>query len=122
MINLQEVNDRFEEIPYEINNGSCEQWAELAYEMLSSQGIVCGIWETVFAMADTIHFFLQCQGKFYDAECLTGVEDFMQLPIFAKLDRPQPVVFSHGNTVPTITAYNATDDELVEAGYTPMPK
>jgi|694.fasta_scaffold03312_34 hypothetical protein len=34
----------------------------------------------------------------------------------------RPVVFSHGNTVPTITAYNATDDELVEAGYTPMPK
>jgi len=116
---LQAVTDGFEETPFEINNGCCEDWALEAQSALKVTEHKVAIWETVFGLADTIHVFLQIDGKFFDAECLDGVENYMQLPIFAKLDRPQPVIFMDGNFEPAINRYHVNCEQLIECGYTP---
>lgn len=92
MANEDFAND--EMTPYDINNGCCDEWAELVSKNLEDHANV-EIWETVFLFADTSHVFLRINNKFYDAECLDGVDDHMQLPIFEKLfkatNRRQPV-------------------------------
>lgn len=104
---LKDVTDNFEESPFEINNGCCEEWAEQVLERINQEKSSIfsdfGRWDTVPFLADTNHAFIFVDGKFYDAECLEGVEDYMQLPIFKKLDRNQPVVFTWGNYNPSRT-------------------
>ena len=83
---LQSVTDDFEGMhPYQINNGNCDEWGNQALESLDKKGFAAELWETVWDFADTTHIFLRIGGKFYDAECLEGVEDHMSLPIFKKL-------------------------------------
>lgn len=118
---LQAVTDSFEETPYEINNGLCESWAIDVQEALKAKPYRVAIWETVFCLADTTHVFLQINGKFYDAQCLDGVESYMHLPIFSKLG-PQPVVLIDANYEPAINAYQVTREQLIECGYTPSSK
>ena len=119
---LKLVTEEFEETPYDINNGCCEEWAERVLEILDQEksGIFSdfGRWDTVPGLADTNHVFIFVDGKFYDAECLEGVVDYMELPIFKKLNRDQPVVYSDGNYLPEIDRYHVTDDDLVKAGFT----
>ena len=81
---LQQVNDSFTESPYDINDGLCEDWANQVFDRLKDEVFV-EIWETLFGFAATTHVFIRIDGKFRDAECLAGVEDHMDLPIFAKL-------------------------------------
>lgn len=114
---LRDVTNSFETTPYEINNGLCESWATDVQEGLKTTGHKVGIWETVFALADTNHVFLQIDGKFYDAECLDGVDSYMQLPIFSKLG-PQPVILIDANYEPAITWYQVTPEQLKKCGYT----
>jgi hypothetical protein len=116
---LQAVTDEFEETPYEINNGLCESWAIEVQEALKATNHKVGIWETVFPLADVPHVFLQIDGKFFDAECLDGVDSYMQLPIFRKVG-PQPVIFIDGNFEPAINRYQVTREQLIECGYSPM--
>jgi len=80
---------------YNINNGGCAEWANKVFDMLKDTHHLVEIWATLHDFADTYHVFLRIDGKFYDAECLNGCEDHMELPIFAKgfkkLNRRQPV-------------------------------
>jgi hypothetical protein len=40
----------------------------------------------MFGNGQTAHFFIRSEGKrFYDAECLDGVEDHMDLPTFQRI-------------------------------------
>lgn len=113
---LRDVTNSFKTTPYEINNGLCESWAIDVQAALKTTRHRVGIWETVFALADTTHVFLQIDGKFYDAECLDGVDSYMQLPIFSKL-RPQPVVLIDADYEAAITRYQVTLEQLKECGY-----
>ena len=89
---MQEVTARFApDTPYEINNGCCAEWANEVFLSLSDSEHAVEYWETPFGVGDTEHAFLKINGKFYDAECPRGTTDPMQLPIFAKLVKPQPV-------------------------------
>lgn len=83
---MENVTNDFGMPPYEINNGKCEEWAYSIMEKLPN----VEIWETLFDFADIQHIFIRINNKFYDAQCLYGVEDHMQLPIFKNLRR-QPV-------------------------------
>jgi hypothetical protein len=82
-------------VPYDINNGSCNEWGEEVLDLLRETTYIVEYWETLFGFADTTHAFLRIDGKFYDAECPEGVDDHMELPIFRKLfaevNRRQPV-------------------------------
>jgi len=62
------------------------------------------VWETDFDLCDSgNHFFVKIRGKFYDAETLHGVKDYMDIPFFARYvkatgnDRRQPVFRSMHN-------------------------
>lgn len=86
---MKKVNENFLRednlSPYEINDGFCEDWAEQVFEILSKSENDVQIWATLFGFADTSHVFLRINDKFYDAECLDGCLDHMELPIFSKL-------------------------------------
>jgi len=97
---LQSLNDQFIAhcgSAYEINNGYCEEWADQAFGLLHDKADKVEVWATPYFFADTSHSFIRVDGKFYDAECLTGVEDHNDLPIFKKLGKPQPVWMENAN-------------------------
>jgi hypothetical protein len=85
---LYEVTDAFLEdysLPYHINDGRCEEWADEVFDKLKNSDHQVEIWATPFGFADTMHIFLRIDGKFYDVECLVGADDHMDLPIFKNL-------------------------------------
>ena len=75
---------------YNINNGYCEEWAYAVLEALKDTPHQVGFWETDIDLAYCAHAFVEIDGKFYDAECLDGVADYMQLPLFAKVQDKLP--------------------------------
>ncbi len=70
---------------WDINNGCCEEWAELAADRIPGAF-------TVWIDPDVDHCVLCYDGKFYDADCPDGVDRWGQLPMFAnpQLERPEP--------------------------------
>ncbi len=76
--------------PYEINNGGCEEWAELVLAELRHSTNMVGRWATDVDHASCSHIFIEIDGKFYDAECLDGVINYMQLPLFARWQQRHP--------------------------------
>jgi len=80
--------------PYDINCGECEEFAEDVIARLG--GYREGLTETSFDIetlgeSDVIdlpgHIWIKCDGLHYDAEEPAGVEDWRDLPIFARLRR-----------------------------------
>lgn len=72
---------RFDPIVWDINNGWCEEWAYAAAELIP---------ESFPAWMDEDHCVLVYLGRFYDADCLDGVEDVDDLPMFANPAHPRP--------------------------------
>jgi hypothetical protein len=70
---------------FEINNGSCEEWAEEVRRRLVKSIHRVEVWSTPYFFAATTHTFVRIDGRFYDAECLEGVLDHNDLPIFKRL-------------------------------------
>lgn len=73
--------------PQEINNGYCADFA----------CVVCNGWTGVegiggaklmsdedMGASEYTHSFIEYRGKYYDAECLNGVDNWKSLPIFAR--------------------------------------
>ena len=84
--------------PYDINNGSCEEFCNDVIERMCP---VIGRYETetLYAAAistmndyyyyfksgpDVSHVVLVFHGRFYDAECLEGVDHWIDLPLCEK--------------------------------------
>jgi len=115
---LYEVTDAFLEdysLPYHINNGSCEEWANEVFDKLKDTDHQVEIWATPFGFADTTHVFLRIDGKFYDAECLSGVEDHMDLPLFKNLMPKRQSVWleDHNGRKPIVENKRDMTDEAV---------
>jgi len=72
---------------WHINNGYCSEWADKVFSQLLHTEHTVECWETIFGFSNTSHCFVRINGMFYDAECLNGVGDHMELPIFAKLSK-----------------------------------
>ncbi len=74
---------RFDPIVYDVNNGYCAEWAFRAADLID---------EAFPAWMDDDHCVLVYRGRFYDADCLDGVDDVEDLPMFAdpSADRPEP--------------------------------
>lgn len=66
------------DIPFKINQGRCFAWAYIAY---------CTFPNVQLCSTD-IHAFIKYRGKFYDAERLTGVKDWKELPAAYKGKHP----------------------------------
>ena len=65
---------RFDPIVWDINNGFCEKWAFLAADRIA---------EAFPAWIGDVHCVLVYKGRYYDADCLDGVDDVEDLPMFA---------------------------------------
>ena len=80
--------DMFEKIehyrptPSEINDGQCIDWAVYVSEHLADANIYCQIWRY-----DCWHLFIKIEDRFFDAECLDGVIDHMDMPYFQRLSK-----------------------------------
>jgi hypothetical protein len=75
------------------------------------------MWETVHGYADTSHVFLCIDGKFYDSEMHEGTDDPHNLPIFAKLGKPQPlwrIDCNGGNNLYPASRFNFTVEDVKE--------
>lgn len=75
---------RFDPLVWDINNGYCEQWADLAAERIGEGAFATWI--------DPEHCVLVYDGRFYDADCTKGKRHWNQLPMFADPahERPEP--------------------------------
>jgi len=70
--------------PCELNSGLCDQWANEVFERLTEMGIDAEIWSTVWERSYADHMFVKIGSKFYDAENIDGVDDYMELPFFQR--------------------------------------
>lgn len=78
---MQLITTNWGKTPYEINNGDCYDWAEKVFRAFKGS---IETWETPYDISEVLHGFVKVANKFYDAECLNGVKDHMDLPIFKK--------------------------------------
>jgi hypothetical protein len=76
---------------YDINCGYCEEWAAITrqkYFELTGQSVI-----EILSDIDLIgdfgevpgHAFIRFEGKYYDAECPEGVDDWRKLPLFTRI-------------------------------------
>jgi hypothetical protein len=72
---------RHDPVVWDINNGWCRQWARRV-KFLIPEALIFG---------DQEHWFVEVEGRFYDAECLDGVDDPLDLPFFAEPEVQRPV-------------------------------
>lgn len=82
------INDslkKFNITPYEINNGTCDEFSQLILESVDG-GIEFCTESLPQPIADLLpgHVWIYYKGKHYDAETPLGVYHFYDLPIFAK--------------------------------------
>lgn len=97
-----ELCEAYDITPFDINNGFCDEWAYQVHELLKESKHTISIWATHPDEANANHYFIQIDfDKFFDAEEIQGVKDYMDLPIFARLNktikRRQPVWVEHYN-------------------------
>jgi hypothetical protein len=72
---------RFDPIVWDINNGWCEEWAYAASEIIPG---------SFPSWVDEDHCVLVYEGRFYDADCLDGVDDVNELPMLDNPGHPRP--------------------------------
>ncbi len=85
---IETVNLDFENrgvTPYQINNGYCNEWADTVFEEMAKTDSIVEEWETIWGFSECSHSFIRVDGRFYDAECTMGVNNYMELPIFSKV-------------------------------------
>lgn len=64
--------------PSEINNGNCDVFADALYAVVGGE-----LLEFDLDSSYPTHVWVRHNGRHYDAECVDGVEDWRDLPIFA---------------------------------------
>lgn len=76
---LIKLRDSYEMSPQDINCGLCAEFATQIWQKCCGVEIISD--EDMGAIEYT-HTFISYGGRFYDAECVTGVENWKDLPIF----------------------------------------
>jgi hypothetical protein len=100
---IQDVTDSFDMEPKEINSGRCMDWA---YEVEENFDGDAQVVETAPALgAENAHWFVEHDGKYYDAESPDGVDDWRELDIW---DR--------AINLPDLDEYSVEGDGLVDSG------
>ena len=80
---------RFDATEWDVNNGLCEEFGEAALAALPSE-IRAQAWCTwLEEFGAPNHYALVVAGRFYDAECIEGVEDARELPFYLGKKRPE---------------------------------
>lgn len=76
---------------HHINNGYCTDFAHSVWEKFNRSDEIRTVSDEEMCGEEYSHTFIEFQGMYYDAECIEGVEDWTQLPIF--LDENRVVVW-----------------------------
>jgi len=76
--------ERMEMPPSEINNGYCSVFASLVVESLVGVSVLCADYDFGAPPRVGGHTWIEYEGKHHDAECIDGVESFLDLPIFRR--------------------------------------
>ena len=80
---------RHDPIPWDINNGLCDQFADAAHKLVpNAEGY--DVLE-LDPMAEVAHVIIKRGRTFYDAENVRGVSDWRRLPIFQGRSREQAI-------------------------------
>lgn len=72
---------RFDPQVWDINNGYCEEWAYRVADLVP---------EAFPVWMDEDHCVLVYRGRYYDADCLDGVDDVDDLPMLSEPGHPRP--------------------------------
>lgn len=78
---IEQLISEWPETPKEINNGLCADFAHILWEEDRSLNITN---DEEKGADDYTHTFIESEGRYYDAECPGGVEDWRELPIFSR--------------------------------------
>lgn len=81
---------RFDATTWDINNGHCEDFADAVESRCPSVSV---IW-LEDSEPSLNHCVIRFQGRYYDAECIDGVEHPSQLPIAMNMSKTRPQVLS----------------------------
>lgn len=74
--------------PYDINNGECDRLTQIVCDSINGAGWRATEFEDEFEGYNWVgHVWIEYRGKHYDAECLEGVDNFLDLPIFQRSKR-----------------------------------
>ena len=83
---IEQLVEEYPESPFEINCGLCDLFA--ADIIVRMGGYSDDLTEGSIANIDSPywgHVWIEYQGKYYDAECPTGIGNYRQLPIFNRV-------------------------------------
>lgn len=84
-------NYRHDPLPWDINQGYCEEWAtEVAWRYNQEGDRTAAITGMYMGLDEPWHTYVILDGKYYDAEAPDGVDDPSELPIYEDNPRPSP--------------------------------
>jgi hypothetical protein len=78
------INSDFPTNFREINNGYCADFATIVWRSFDCHPDVCIFNDEELGSVEYTHTFLKFQRIYYDAECVEGVKNWNQLPIFIR--------------------------------------
>jgi hypothetical protein len=96
---LAKLGEYLEDYPtaWDINNGLCEAFAQDVLEICGGETRDCyGLWldEIPGFVGDGDHYVIYFAGKYYDAECPNGVDDWHDIPLIRNKDKTREEVLA----------------------------
>jgi len=80
---IKHTRDAYDATPYEINDGQCEVFMQdIVDEAPRAEECCTGFVLANEYLAYPVHVWIFYEGQHYDAECASGVDDFLDLPFF----------------------------------------
>lgn len=76
-------------LPWDINSGDCEQFADWVVEEAKTQSIPC----TFEWLEQLSHAVVKYQGKYYDAEHIDEGADYVEIRANMQRKRPEPMTY-----------------------------
>lgn len=81
---ITQVIDEFGKSAYDINCGECEDFAMRVIELMGGYSPVLTDMSLNIESEFGGHVWIEYNNRYYDAECLGGVADYRNLPIFQR--------------------------------------
>ena len=83
---------RYDASAWDINNGPCQEFAKMALEAMPERLRAHAVGRWVEELGAPNHYVIYAGGRWYDAECIGGIEDVWQLPFYLGSERPQAAI------------------------------
>jgi len=84
---IQQLVGEYKKSPHNINNGECEDFAMTIIERMGGYTEELREGTPDFDSVLPGHYWIEYKGKYYDAECPSGVSDWHKLPVFRRANQ-----------------------------------